>query len=270
MNKEQYRAQWHKYQRGYERRAYTIFRRALLDMVSRIPFDNLTYANYTLLIPLNLHQEYIDKAYVDVYTQIGLLHGNRIGKGINAELKDYSKPLFSEEFHRTILDWLRSNVGTRITSVVDTVAKNIMQLVETALGENLTTMQMQKFIRDRIGRDVLTRYEVLRIARTEVTTAANRAATVSGETSGIVLVKEWISSQNDRTRRKPRNQFDHLNMNGVQVGQYEKFTMTGKDGQINQMEYPGDPKGSASNTIQCRCTIALVPLRDADGFVIRK
>lgn len=270
MNREEYRSKWHVYQRGYERRAYTIFRRSLSTTVNNIPFDNLSYENYQAVITLNIRQQDIEAAYIEVYTQIGLLHGNRVGRSINQELKDYSRPLFNEEFQRNIIEWIRENLGERIVSVTETLAKKIMMLVEEALGENFTIEQMQKYVRDNIGKKVLTRYEVLRIARTEVTSAANRGAIVSGETSGIVLVKEWISSQNDRTRRKPRDEFDHFHMNGKQVEQYENFIMTSREGTVNEMQYPGDPKGSASNTIQCRCTVALVPKRDADGFVIRR
>lgn len=270
MNVESYRLQWLKWQRQYETRAYTIFRKALLATANRIPINNLTYQNYKQVIALNIHTSAIEQAYIDVYTIIGIIHGNRVGRGINRELKDYSKPLFNEYFQNTIIDWVRENCGLNIISVSETLSKRIIALVEQSASENLTLDEMQRFIRNNLNSASLSRYEVLRIARTEVGAAANHAALVSGETSEIVLEKVWISSHNARTRRKPQDQFDHYNMNGVSVEQNEKFVMPGKGGIIDRIDFPCDPNGSAGNIIQCRCAVALRPKRDSNGFVIRK
>lgn len=270
MNINDYRIQYLKWHRQYERMAYTIFRKALVITANRIPIDNLTYGNYKTLIPLNIHKEAIEKAYIEVYTTIGLIHGNRVGRGINQELKDYSRPLFNEYFQDTIVQWVRDNCGLNIVSVSDTLAKRIIALVEQAAADNLTLDQMQRFIRKSIDNVALSRYEVLRIARTETGSAANHAALVSGETSGIVLEKVWVSSHNSRTRRKPKDQFDHYDMNGVSVEQNEKFVMIGKGGIIDRIDFPCDPKGSASNTVNCRCSVALRPKRDDQGFALRR
>jgi len=270
MNNAEYLEQWLKWHEQYEKRAYRIFRIALLETISNIPLSNITYENARALIELNINSDKLTHAYIEVYTSIGLIHGNRIGRGINRELKDYEKPLFNRIFQNSIVDWVRENAGSRITSVLDTVAKKIIELVVQASADNLTIEQMQRFIRDRIGRNILSRYEVTRIARTESTTAANHAALISGETSGIVLEKVWISTQNKRTRIKPKDQFDHYHMNGVAVEQNEKFILRSKDGIVDKMDYPGDTSGSAGDIINCRCSVALRPKRDADGFIIRK
>lgn len=270
MNRQQYLDQWRKWHGSYERRSFRIFRRAIKQCYDAIPVEGLDYNNYRVLIEINVLPNPIYSAYVEVYTTIGLIHGNRVGQGINRDIKDYSRPLFSEEFQRTILEWVRENCGLRITSVIDTIREKVISLVEQAIEQNLTIEQMQAFLRRTIADPKFTRYQALRISRTETTTAANHAAMVSGETSGIVLVKEWISTLSDRTRRKPRDQFDHLHMNGQQVEMNEKFVLRSRDGVVDQMEYPGDPAGSAGDIIQCRCAMALVPKRDANGMVIRR
>lgn len=270
MKRAEYAAQYLSYHKAYETRAFKIFRRAIKASYEGMPFDSITYDNYKLTIPLNVQYAPIFNAYVEVYRTIGLIHGNRIGQGINRDIKDYSKPLFNEEFQRTIAEWVRENCGLRITSVIDTVAKRISSLVEFAIGENYTIEQMQRYLREQVGKNVFTRYQALRIARTETTSASNHAAMVSGETSGIVLVKEWIATRDARTRRKPEDQFDHYVMNGNQVEQNEKFVLRSKDGIVDEIDYPGDPNGSAGDTISCRCALALVPKRDENGFVIRR
>jgi len=270
LTNSEYRIQWLSWHEGYERRTRRVFREAILDILNRIPIDNLTYENYELVIPLNIHKEPLNVAYIKIYTEIGLLHGNRVGKGINAELKEYSRPFFNQFFQRNILDWIAENCGLRITSVADTIAKKIASLIEFALGENLTNEQMRVYLKRNLDKGVLTKYELNRIVRTETTGAANHGAMVAGETSGIVLDKHWISTIDSRTRRKPEDQFDHVKMNGVIVRQYEDFVLRSKDGIEDKIQYPGAPEGSAGDIIQCRCTFALKPRRDADGFVIRR
>lgn len=270
MNRQQYLDQWRKWHGAYERRAFRIFRRAIKQCYDAIPVDGLDYNNYRVLIDLNVLPNPIYSAYVEVYTTIGLIHGNRVGQGINRDIKDYSRPLFSEELQRTILEWVRDNCGLRITSVIDTIREKVISLVEQAIEQNLTIEQMQAFLRRAIADPKFTRYQALRIARTETTTAANHAAMVSGETSGIVLEKNWISTIDSRTRHKPEDQWDHRIMNNVTIGQFDKFTLISKRGVREELEFPGDPKGSSGSVINCRCAVALIPKRDSNGMVIRR
>jgi len=269
MNIEEYRVQYLRWHRQYERTAFKIFKKAIIETASRIPVSSLDYSNYQILIPLNLHKEKIENAYIDVYTIIGLLHGKRVGRSINRELKNFLGPLFNRIFQSNIADWVRDFCGSNIISVTDTIGKTIISIISKASEDGLTLQQMQKLVRDKIDSG-LSRYEVLRIARTETGSAANHSAMVAGDTSEIVLEKVWVSSRNARTRRKPKDQFDHYDMNGVSVGQFEKFVMSGRGGVIDRLDFPCDPKGSAGNIIQCRCAVALRPKRDADGFIIRR
>jgi len=269
MTEEQYLTTWLRWHRQYETMAFKVMKKAIIETASRIPLDNLNYTNYKLVIPLNIQSTKIEQAYFDIYETIGLIHGNRIGRGINRDIKNFLKPLFNAVFQNSIIDWVRENCGLRIVSVTNTISKTLISLVEKALADNLTVEQMQKFIRERINVG-LSRYEVLRIVRTETTSAANHAALVSGETSGIVLVKQWVSTKDSRTRRKPKDEWSHIAMNGVKVEQNEKFIMVSTKGEVNEIDYPCGPGSSASNCINCRCSVALVPKRDSDGFVVRR
>mgnify|MGYP001804312122 CR=1 FL=1 len=52
-------------------------------------------------------------------------------------------------------------------------------------------------------------------------------------------------------------------MDGVRVGKDEDFDVQGE-----KLAYPGDPKGSAANVINCRCTVAVVPRRNSNGEIV--
>lgn len=270
MTNDQYYKQYSKWRDIYDIRAFRIFRKALNQSFASMPIDNITFENYKIIIKLNIQQLPIQLAYFEVYRTIGLTHGKRVGNGINREIKRFNNDLFSREFLDSIVEWVRGNVASRIVSVSDTMAKRIERLVEVSLEQGFSVLEMQKYLTKTLGSPSFTKFQALRIARTEVTTATNHAANEAGVNAGIVLEKIWVSSRNNRTRRKPRDQWDHFHMDGKTVGQFDKFIMTSMKGIVDQMDYPGDPKGSAGNVINCNCTHAFRPLRDKDGFVISR
>jgi uncharacterized protein with gpF-like domain len=88
-------------------------------------------------------------------------------------------------------------------------------------------------------------------------------------------VKVWISAKDSRTRRIPRDQFDHVEMDGVTVDLEQPFVTQGKQGQQVIAMQPGDlgeegRKVPAGFTINCRCRVAFQGKRDKDGRLIMK
>lgn len=82
------------------------------------------------------------------------------------------------------------------------------------------------------------------IARTEMNGAANRTsnATAGALHESVPLLKTWLATMDDRTRDA------HADADGQQVPFDEPFDVDGEE-----LDYPGDPAGSAENTINCRC-----------------
>lgn len=103
------------------------------------------------------------------------------------------------------------------------------------------------------------------IARTETVTAANTGSHLAVKTTGLKVNKIWIAATDNRTRRSPRNHFDHLHMNGVVVGYDDYFTVSNE-----KLLHPGDRKhnASAGNVCNCRCTVGHIPLRDRNGKLV--
>ena len=58
------------------------------------------------------------------------------------------------------------------------------------------------------------------------------------------MVKVWLTNISDRTRDS------HIDADGQKRPLSQPFNVDGE-----QLEYPGDPSGSAENTINCRCVI---------------
>lgn len=274
MTNEEYRAQWLKWHSSYEVQAFRVFNKAVKESFSGLNIDYLTYDNYKLIVPLNVQLKPLQDAYVKVYRKIGLIHGRRVGNGINREMKKFNFSFFSQEFEDKIIAWIRENTSDRIRSVSETISKRITRLIEVSFERGFSTMEMRDFLHKKINRPDFTKYDALRIARTETTTAANHAASEAGESAGIVLEKVWISTKDDKTRDPNRHRkqarWSHVKQDGKTVEQFETFEMHSTDGRVNQMNYPGDPSGSVDNIVFCRCTVAYRPKRDEDGFVISR
>lgn len=85
----------------------------------------------------------------------------------------------------------------------------------------------------------------IRNARTMVTGAENKGRQDSysrAESDGIILQKEWIATNDGRTRHS------HAMLDGAIVDQDKKFD--------NGLMFPGDPSGRPEEVYNCRCTVA--------------
>src|SRR5574344_3056939 len=86
--------------------------------------------------------------------------------------------------------------------------------------------------------------QAIRSARTIVTGAENKGRQDSyarAEADGIILQKEWISTNDGRTRHS------HAALDGAIVDQDKKFG--------NGLMFPGDPNGRPEEVYNCRCTL---------------
>ncbi|MBQ7792921.1 MAG: hypothetical protein IJ366_00545 [Clostridia bacterium] len=88
-------------------------------------------------------------------------------------------------------------------------------------------------------------------ARTMVTGAENKGRMDSytrAEADGIILDKQWIATNDRRTRHSHRNKPEGVG--SEIVGAQEPFS--------NGLMYPGDPNGEPSELYNCRCTVVSI------------
>lgn len=264
MTRRERRRRWLILHKRYERRGLVIFRRKLRETASRIPFLSLTDNNYEILITINILNDHVREAYIDLYEEIGVRHGKKIGEEINQEIrKNFDPTAFEGGYRQFIANWLVNNAGARIASVKDELLEYLIKFIADGLEQNQNIRTISRELQKHILSRGFYRWQVERIVRTETTAAANWGAIQAGESSGIVWEKEWISSNDSRTRRRPKDQFDHIEMDGAKVPKDENFNVQG-----DQLAYPGDPNGQPGNVINCRCTVAIVPKRDEEGNLI--
>ena len=259
----QYRKQWLKWHGGYERTARIIFQRTFKEIAKDIPFDRMSVGTYKSYLQTHVSKEKIFDSYTKVYSEVGIKHGKRVGVQINKQInqKNFNVDGFLNEFQRTLINFLVTNEGNRITTVRQSYIQFLTQIMTKGIAEGKTISMISTDMTKLIKSRNFYRWQALRIARTETTAASNYAATVSSSVSGVLMDKVWISALDERTRQ---GTFNHLEMNQKRVPLDKTFNVSGES-----LMFPGDPKGSGGNVINCRCSVAQVVRRDADGNIIR-
>ena len=200
-------------------------------------------------------KQYIRKLHNDAGVTMAKDSYNKVMR--KAGVKDNLTP--EQRWAIVIKMFLEQGLTQLVNGITSTTKETIRKILIQGMQEGWSINQMMKEI-EKSGINV---YRAELIARTETTRAANQGAMLGAISTGLQTMKEWISITDDRTRRIPRNDYDHLHMDGKNVPVDEPFTVPGLR-TIDIMEFPGDPNGSAGNVCNCRCTVGFEVVRDSN------
>ena len=121
---------------------------------------------------------------------------------------------------------------------------NMKKINAETLQGILQGESMDKIAKRMMNVQEMNKTQAIRSARTIVTGAENKGRQDSyarAEADGIILQKEWIATNDGRTRHS------HAMLDGAIVDQDKKFD--------NGLMYPGDPNGRPEEVYNCRCTL---------------
>lgn len=219
---------------------------------------------YTLtreVLPAYGHVDRLRRIYFD----LAKLSISTMGVEFNRQFKDAGMSLEikqdESEWEQWATDYINSErIRRRITDVSETTRDIIVDEVDKGFRSGAGQQEIARQITDRIP-EISTRRAGV-IARTETHGASNYGTQRMAESIGVPMRKVWISGQDDRVRRIPRDGYDHSKMDGVKVGMDEPFLVPSKSGPPDAIMYPGDPAGAAGNVINCRCTLSHEVIKD--------
>ena len=132
--------------------------------------------------------------------------------------------------------------------ITDTQTEQVMKRVQAGIKNKLTIDQIAKDIADYysdIGKQTA---RARTIARTETLSAVSQGhAAAIDDAKEVVpdLEKVWITANDERVRPT------HVDNDRIRVKADGVFP--------NGLRYPRDPQGGASEVINCRCTIVMIP-----------
>lgn len=157
-------------------------------------------------------------------------------------------------------DWaqryIQKRTGDAIGQIEGTTRKQVQRVVkrltEQAVIEGDSTAEMASELQNEFSS--LSKSRAMLIARTEVASASNETSLQAVRSLEIPnMVKEWVSSQDDRVRDggSDGNGPDHEFMNGVTAELDEPFAVPPDA----TMDGPGDMGGGPSQVCNCRCVL---------------
>ncbi len=186
----------------------------------------------------------IQDVFVDIYTKVGDVFARNSYEGLKGERYPHTKalPVWIERMRKYAL----IDASRRIVEITETTRRAINAIVVAGLEQGLSLPQIKKIIMGTTDLGPLNgslAQRSARIARTEIISASNAGSLEGALSTGLQFDKQWLATPDERTRA------DHAEADGQTVDKNAPFLVGGE-----QLGYAGDPRGSAGNVINCRCT----------------
>lgn len=211
-----------------------------------------------------------------LFTKMALQNANRIYRSLYRYVKEFKKQRKKKElnsgafgFNPEWLDAIKTFLQQyllkhAVIPVTESIKRELLRILVFGQDSGWGIERIVQELRnDHVIRGLV---NAQRIVRTELTISRNFADKLALDKIPFKTNKQWISSLDHRTR------LSHRDMNGIEVESERDFHVpiykgTNEIG-VELMTGPGDPEASAGNVINCRCTLAYIPVRDKNGRLI--
>ena len=210
----------------------------------------------------------IYKLHLAMGTKMALISESAVKKSVKGVYVPMEfKSAKTDAFQYAIIQVLQNDGLDQLAAdITDTTKEQIRRFLIQSAEQNLTLPQTIALLRT----SGITDYRAELIARTETGRAANIGSMVGATSTGLVTIKEWIATRDNRTRREPRDHTDHLEMDGVKLPMEKQFQVPNNQVGLGYelMDHPCDSKASAANVCNCRCTLGYEAVRGANGKLL--
>jgi len=231
-----------------------VFMKALEDQIAPLYAVINQATNITHVEVPQLSDEAIRTAYKRLYfsTAADFARQDRRASKSRAgiEILKNEEQMMDDIIARKIEEYLATEIGTTITAIGDTsevLLKRLLDdLIPEIIDQGIGGGAAQTMLRDQIKSQwhKARYFRTERIVRTEVNRAANWGSLEGVKSTEFPHDKVWMSSFAATSRA------GHMAADNQKVDINEMFDIDGED-----LQYPGDPGGSASNTINCLCSL---------------
>lgn len=243
----------------YEKAFYNPVKRALKKQISSLT-DILKEQGPQAALSAVVIDVSMTPVVEKIYTTVGVAMANQqlselrsLPKRVQVKRRTFG---FNLEWTRQILEYFQTNLFNKVVlPISETTQEYIRDIINRGTIEGWSIQRMT----EEIEREDYLDGRVRRILRTEINRAINYGQTIGEEKFEYKTQKRWIAVDDHRTR-PAHNAADNQTVDRSGV-----FVVGGE-----VMQFPGDPEASAANTINCRCFMEFVALRDSNGRLIPK
>ncbi|MDZ7824512.1 MAG: phage minor head protein [Ahrensia sp.] len=158
------------------------------------------------------------------------------------------------DFDGVIARWIRRHAVAAAKNIAESFRKTLANIIADAFNDGANERETGRRIRNRAPE--ISRKAAERIARTETHSAAERGSYDAAKASGLEMVKEWASAEDQRTRAS------HAEADGQIKEMDVPFTVG-----TESLLFPGDPSAHIKEIVNCRCVALYHPI--IDGEIIR-
>ena len=150
-----------------------------------------------------------------------------------------------------VRQWIAQHAAKVAKDTAETTRADLQRIIDAAHAPDVEFNPVQ-VAADMLEAKALSAFRAMMIARTETHNAMMFASQSGAEKvardNDLEMKKRWVPVLDGRTRD------GHAAMAGTPaIPMDQNFTVNGE-----QMARPGDPRGSASNVIHCRCVLAYI------------
>lgn len=236
----------------FERRYAKAFSKALREQLNSV----LKIEDYSTIgqrIELVVKEDPIIDVFSKLYPDVGVWYAVDTNRKLRKRLGKSDG--WTDIWFRTMQTYGLTEAGQRITWITEASRALILDIIRTSFAEINTgigisqaTDIIHRELKKRYGK--IERWRAMRIANTEVHTAANRGSLAGVEALGVPYRKVWlVGGRNIRPT--------HQALNGTSVGQHEDFNVG-----LSRAKYPGDARLPAEESINCKCTLLYEPIEN--------
>lgn len=274
MNEKQREEYWRKVERlrrSIDIKYSSLFKGAILDEVKKLNSDLKVYGPQATISMMGAYawDDRLIEIMRQLYEEVAIKFGNASFRAVRNMTKKAADPFgLNDTWVEELLRFLGFNGLELVVDMTNTTKKRLTRIIQQGILDGLSVDAMSEQMMN--DAEMYSEFRAKRIARTEVMRASNYATMKGAENVGFEMDKIWIATRDSRTRRFPKQNYDHWDMDGKQVPMNDPFDSTDKFGRPVIANFPGDPQAPPGFTINCRCTVGFIPKRDEFGRLIPK
>lgn len=160
----------------------------------------------------------------------------------------YAKSM-EDVYWQSVKQWASVSALSKSKKIAKTTRALIHRIVRSGMEQGLSNNDIVAELRS--NRKTFNKVRATMIVRTETHSSASKAINQAVKSTGYKHQRVWRATLDDRIRgRSIRDKFNHLKANKQSRDMEEPFDVSGE-----KLDFPGDPKASAGNIVNCRCVL---------------